>query len=280
MKLFKQLFNFYINSSIHVALSVFSLSWISLIEFEISYDASVLCFIFFSSITGYNFVKYFGIAKFHHRSLATWLKAIQLFSLFSFLILCYYTFKLNTISLFYIAGFGLITFFYAIPFLPKHLFVDSQHNLRSISGLKVYLIALVWCGVTVFLPLINNDYAINSDVFVTGIQRFIFIIVLMLPFEIRDLRYDSLKLATIPQKIGVWRTKMMGMVLLICFLLLEFLKNNVSLNYLMVLFIMTVITMLFLMVSKKEQGKYFSSFFVEGLPILWLILLLLFNYFS
>ncbi|WP_111309283.1 hypothetical protein [Confluentibacter sediminis] len=280
MKLLKQFFNFYINSSIHVALSVFSLSWISLIEFNIPYDASVLYFIFFSSITGYNFVKYFGIAKFHHRSLATSLKAIQLFSFFSFIILCYYTFQLNTISLFYIIGFGLITFFYAIPFLPKHLFVDSRQNLRSISGLKVYLIALVWCGVTVFLPLINNHYAINSDVMITGIQRFIFIIVLMLPFEIRDLQYDSLKLATIPQKIGVWQTKMMGMLLLICFFLLEFLKNNKTENYLIVLFVMTVLTMLFLMISKKEQGKYFSSFFVEGLPILWLIMLLLFNYFS
>ncbi|MGE5944993.1 MAG: hypothetical protein ACM31G_11705, partial [Flavobacteriales bacterium] len=157
MALFKQLFNFYINASIHVALSVLSLTWITLIEFIIPYDRDVLCFVFFSSITGYNFVKYFGIAKFHHRSLATWLKAIQVFSFFSFLMLCYFTLKLNTVSLLYILGFGLVTFFYAIPFLPKRFFIDNQYNLRSISGLKVYLIALVWSGVTVFLPLINNN---------------------------------------------------------------------------------------------------------------------------
>ncbi|WP_100610671.1 UbiA prenyltransferase family protein [Confluentibacter lentus] len=280
MKLLKQLFQFYINSSIHVALSVFSLSWISLIEFQISYDADVLYFIFFSSITGYNFVKYFGIAKFHHRRLAKSLKAIQVFSFFSFLMLCYFTLKLNTVSLLYILGFGLVTFFYAIPFLPKRFFIDNQYNLRSISGLKVYLIALVWSGVTVFLPLINNDHSINLDVVLTGIQRFVFIVVLMFPFEIRDLQYDSLKLGTIPQKIGVRWTKFIGVLLLVCFWILEFFKNNLILNNLIVLGVIMVITMLFLILSKKEQGPYFSSFFVEGIPILWLVILLLFNYFN
>lgn len=280
MTILKKLFDFYINSSIHVALSVFSLAWITLMEYHIPYDADVLYFIFFSSITGYNFVKYFGMAKFHHRRLARSLKAIQVFSFFSFLMLGYYILKLNTVSLLYIAGFGLVTFFYAIPFLPKRFFIDNQYNLRSISGLKVYLIALVWGGVTVFLPLINNNHSIDVDVIITGIQRFLFIIVLMLPFEIRDLQYDSLKLATIPQKIGVRWTKIIGALLLICFCFLEFFKNNVTLNYLVVLFAITVITMLFVMISQKKQGRYYSSFFVEGLPILWLIMLLFLDYFN
>lgn len=280
MTLLKQLFNFYINASIHVALSVFSLAWITLIEFNIAYDTDVLYFVFFSSITGYNFVKYFGIAKFHHRSLATSLKAIQIFSFFSFLMLCYFTLKLNAVSLLYILGFGLVTFFYAIPFLPKRFFIDNQYNLRSISGLKVYIIALVWSGVTVFLPLINNNHSIDSNAIISGVQRFMFIIVLMFPFEIRDLQYDSLKLGTIPQKIGVRWTKIIGVILLMLFWILEFFKNSVILNNLIVLGVITVITMLFLIVSKKEQGAYFSSFFVEGLPILWLVMLLLFDYFS
>ncbi|OYX24891.1 MAG: hypothetical protein B7Z06_08215 [Flavobacteriales bacterium 32-35-8] len=239
-----------------------------------------MCFVFFSSITGYNFVKYFGIAKFHHRSLATWLKAIQVFSFFSFLMLCYFTLKLNKVSLFYILGFALITFFYAMPFLPKRFFIDNHYNLRSISGLKVYLIALVWSGVTVFLPLINNHYSVDLDVVITGIQRFMFITVLMFPFEIRDLQYDSLKLGTIPQKIGVRLTKIIGVMLLMLFWMLEFFKNNLRLNNLIVLGVIMVITMLFLILSKKEQGAYFSSFFVEGIPILWLVILLLFNYFN
>ena len=38
-----------------------------------------------------------------------------------------------------------------------------------------------------------------SDTF----QRFLFVVVAILPFEIRDIQYDSLKLSTIPQQIGV-----------------------------------------------------------------------------
>jgi hypothetical protein len=277
MKVLKQLFGFYINSSIHVALSVFSLTWITLLEYSIPYDEALLFFVFFASISGYNFVKYFGIAKFHHRSLADWLKAIQVFSFLCFIFMCYYALQLHINTLFFIVGLGLVTFFYAIPFLPKHLFLDSKNNLRNIGGLKVYLIALVWAGVTVFLPIINNDYTVNADVVITGIQRFVFIVVLMLPFEIRDLMYDSLKLATIPQKIGVKQTKIIGVVLLGLFLLLEFFKEGTTVESLLVSIVISVVIGLFLLYSKKEQGKYYSSFWVEGLPVLWLFLMLLFS---
>ena len=124
MKGLRQFFDFYINSSIHVALAVVSLSWLTLLEFDF-YDYNILYFIFFSSISGYNFVKYFGLAKFHHRSLANWLKFIQVFSLLCFVLICYYAFKIQTKTLFYIVGVGLITFLYAIPFLPKR-FLDRS----------------------------------------------------------------------------------------------------------------------------------------------------------
>lgn len=277
MQVLKQFFNFYINSSIHVALAVVSLTWISLKEHGVLDDNMLLFFVFFATISGYNFVKYFGMAKFHHRRLATWLKAIQFFSFFSFLFMSYFLFKLNTKTQLYIGCFGLITFFYAIPFLPKKLFLDSYSNLRSIGGLKVYVIALVWTGVTVFLPLINNEFEIHSDVIFVAIQRFIFVIILMLPFEIRDLKYDSLKLATIPQKIGVKQTKIMGFLLLFVFFFLEFFKDEIDTIKLLILVVISVITLLFLIGAKKEQGAYYSSFWVEGLPILWFLLLLVFS---
>ncbi|MGA1226722.1 MAG: hypothetical protein ACO3VF_05680 [Tamlana sp.] len=274
--LLKQLFNFYVNSSIHVAFSVVSLTWITMMDCNINIDIDMLMFVLFSSITGYNFVKYFGVAKFHHRSLANWLKAIQIFSFFCFLLMFFYAFKLHVKTLCYIAGFGAVTFLYAIPFLPKRLFVDSKHNLRSIGGLKIYLIALVWSGVTVFLPLIESDYHVNGDIVISAIQRFMFIIVLMLPFEIRDLRYDSLKLSTVPQKIGVKQTKRIGVLLLIIFFLLEFLRDEKDALSILILMLISTLTLVLLVFSKIEQGKYYSSFWVEGVPIIWLILYIAF----
>ena len=272
----KHIFNFYLNSSIHVALSVFSLSWISLLEFGLPYDENVLYFIFYSTITSYNFIKYFGLAKFHHRRLANWLKVIQIFSLICFVLMCYYGSRLELKTVLYLGGLGVVTFLYAIPFLPKKIFVDKQHNLRSISGLKIYVIAIVWACVTVFIPLINAGYnIIDTDVILSAIQRFLLVMVLMLPFEIRDMQYDSIKLSTIPQQIGERRTKIIGVLLLIVFTFLEFFKDELSSIRISILLVITCITLLMLVFSKKNQSEFYSSFWVESIPIIWLLLLLI-----
>jgi len=260
----------------HVAVAVYACTYITLIHLGLPYDENVLYFVFYATITGYNFVKYFGIAKFHHRSLAVWLKVIQVFSLISFVFMCYYGFQLPRIVLLYCAVFGLITFFYAIPFLPKRLFIDKHHNLRSVGGLKVYLIALVWTGVTVFLPVLTHELPIHADILIMGLQRFMLVILLMLPFEIRDLKYDNLKLSTIPQKIGVEQTKRFGALFVFVVFFIEFLKNEITVNGVFVLLVMTLVLLVLVLCSKIEQHKYYSAFFVEGWPILWLILTLIF----
>ena len=275
MRILKLILDFYINSSIHVAIAVSCLSGITLIQFDISYDTNVLYFIFFATITGYNFIKYFGLAKFHHRRLANWLKTIQLFSLCCFIVLLYYSYQLNSKTLIYVFGTGIITFLYAIPFFPKRLFIDEKQNLRGIKGLKIYVIAFIWVGVTIFMPLVNNNFQINFDVIITAIQRFLFVIVLMFPFEIRDMRFDNLKLSTIPHQIGVKNTKIVGSSLLMGFFFLEFFKNETSSKSIVILALVVSATFLFLIFSKEKRTKYYSSFWVEALPILWLILMLI-----
>ena len=271
----KQLFNFYLNSSIHVALAVYALSWLTLQTFNIDYDENVLYFNFYATITGYNFVKYFGVAKFHHRSLTRRLRVIQVFSLLCFIMLCYYALLLDTRILIYVGAFAVITFLYAIPFLPKHLYMDSQQNLRSISGVKIYIIALVWSGVTVLLPLVNNKVVLSADVWILLLQQFIFVIVLMLPFEIRDLRYDSLKLSTIPQRIGMKRTKLIGVFLLILFFLLEFFKDEIDSRFTWIRLVITIITGVFLVFANEKRSKYYSSFWVESIPLFWMLIFII-----
>jgi len=275
VELLKRILNFYINSSIHVALAVYALTWITLIQFDLDYDQNVLYFVFFASITAYNFVKYFGISKFHHRSLAGRLKVIQVFSFIAFIAMSYYAFQLEIKTLLLLCVLGLITFLYAVPLIPMRYFRDSQKNLREIGGLKIYVIALVWTFTTVFLPLIDNDVTIGADEIITSVQRFLLVIVLMLPFEIRDLNYDSLKLATIPQKIGIKKTKTIGVLLLMVFFMLDYLRNELSGVSILLTLLIVFITLLFVIFSKKNQSKYYSAFWVESLPIIWLLILLM-----
>ncbi len=257
-----------------MALAVYALSWITLLVFNLPYDENILYFNFYATITGYNFVKYFGIAKWHHRSLAKWLKVIQVFSFFSFLLMLFYAFRLEPKVIVALTGLGLITFLYAIPFWPKQMYLDEHQNLRQISGLKVYIIAAVWAFTTVVLPILNNNQELETKVWITVLQNFVFVLALMIPFEIRDLKYDSIKLATIPQQIGIKKTKILGVLLLLFFLGLNVFKEEILIQFLYKEVIVAFVLMLFTLFSTKNRNKYYASFWVEALPILWLLLML------
>ncbi|WP_347174075.1 hypothetical protein [Polaribacter uvawellassae] len=267
MIILKKLLNFYLNASIHVALSVFAFVRITELYFEIENNTAFNFFMFFSTITAYNFVKYFGIAKFHHRSLTKDLKVIQVFSLCCFLLMCFFAYQLSIEILILFIPFGFLTVLYAIPFLS-----GLQKSLRTISYLKIIIVAIVWAGTTVFLPLLNADKVIDENVVLYIIQRFLIVAVLILPFDIRDIQYDAISLQTIPKKIGIKNTKKLGFVLLAFALVIEFLisTQTTSKN---IFLVFSLVTLLFLMRAKENQSKYYSSFWVESLPIIWWIIL-------
>ena len=268
MDILKKLFDFYLNASIHVALSVYCFVRITEKYFDLSYNENLNYFIFYGTITGYNFVKYFGVAKFHHRSLTKELKYIQIFSFICFLLLCYYALQLPIATLYWYLPFGALTVLYAIPFLS-----GFQKNLRNISYLKIVIVALVWAGVTVLIPLLDAQQSIEKlMVWYVLLQRFVLVAVLILPFDIRDMQFDAISLQTIPKKIGEENTKKLGFSLLMFALLLEFLiAPNTSFR---TIFLgMFLVILFFLMRASVQQSKYYSSFWVELLPILWCLLL-------
>ncbi|KGL64234.1 membrane protein [Polaribacter sp. Hel1_85] len=273
MRFLKLIFNFYLNASIHVAFSVFAFLRITEIYFELPYNENLNWFIFFGTITGYNFVKYAGVAKLHHRSLTKDLKIIQIFSFCCFLALCYFIFQISLIALFLSIPFCLLTILYAVPFLS-----GFDKNLREVSYLKIIVVALVWAGFTVLIPLVDAGKEINLNIVMFLIQRLLIVVILILPFDIRDVMYDAISLQTIPKKIGMEKTKKLGLMLLVFSLVLEYLISSldfVKTPYMIFFFLLII----FLMRAKTDQSKYYSSFWVEALPIVWWLLLLGFHNF-
>ncbi|MDG1794300.1 MAG: hypothetical protein P8H44_07110 [Flavobacteriaceae bacterium] len=265
MMLLKRLLDFYINSSLHVALAV--LSFCVLTTYELDLNSSIVLFsaVFCAAIVGYNFVKYFGLAKFYYRSLTTKLKYIQLVSALSILGLGYAFLQLQSATQMLLFFLGLITFFYAIPMGLK-----TPKNLRSIGGVKIYIIAFVWAMTTVALPILESQLSLNFEHWILIVQRTFIIIVLMLPFEIRDLDLDQIYLSTIPQKIGVRNTKIIGYALLGDALLLEFVKHQFDQNRFLIVVFLVVILILFLVKSTPKGSRYYTAFWVEAIPILTL----------
>jgi hypothetical protein len=268
MKVFKQILDFYINCSIHVALSCFALVKITDLAFNISIYKSVASFAFFGTIVGYNFVKYDALARAKKLQMKTQLKSIAILSFFALITTFFYFLKLETTTqLVSIICLGL-TLLYTLPFFP------NKKNARNFSGLKIYIVTICWVGVTLILAVLNSKIDFGNDFYIIGIQRFILIFVLILIFEIIDLKSDDLDLNTIPQKIGVPKTKILGYFLLILFLILNFLKLTSQLSFDIVIAIAILIALLF---ANPNRSKYYTSFWVESIPVFWWILIVFLN---
>lgn len=265
----KRILDFYIDSSIHVAISVYALVRITLFSYAIAFDEAVSCFAFFGTIVAYNFMKYGSTAKHYILLESSYKKIIQVFSFCCFGLLLYFTFYLSKQTLIVAFVLLFLCVLYIVPFFP------GNKNFRSIQGFKIFIVALCWAGVTVILPLLNNNIEITTQrVAFLFLQRLLLVLILMIPFEIHDLKYDEAHLGTLPQKIGIPKTKMLGYLWIVLF----FVFGVLSKMTIQVLSIITVLLFLGIVVSDKKKSEYFSSFWIESIPILWFILLLLTTY--
>ena len=270
MRFFKLIFNFYINCSIHVGLSCYALVRMTQYMFHIPEGDAVANFAFFGTIVGYNFVKYDALARAKKIQMRKELKIITLFSFCSFILVGFYFFQLERVTQIVAIAFLSITLLYTLPFFP------NKKNARNWAGVKIYIVALCWVGVTLGLPILDSEIPVTPDFYLKFVQRFILIFVLVLIFEIIDLAYDDPHLKTVPQQIGVKHTKILGSILLIPFYFLEFFKSNLDKNQLIVNLILVLMISLFLIFANEKRSKYYTSFCVESIPIVWWLLLLLF----
>ena len=263
--IFIKFFNFYIFSNIHVSFATFFLVKITLNNVGIS-ENKTAWFVFFSTLLSYNAIRFLRIGE-----IDTWynlwlkqnkknLYAVSLFSLFA---LIHLSFQLRLKALLVLIPFALATLFYVFPI--------KKYSLRKVAGLKLFLIAFSWAGITVLFPLVQNYIQLRTEDWLSFFQRFLFIIVITIPFDIRDITYDISNLKTLPQQIGSYKSKILGTVLLLFFVVLELLKpgNEHLFNTILISFF----SGLLLWFASQKQSKYYSAFLVESLPIIWWIIL-------
>jgi hypothetical protein len=108
-------------------------------------------------------------------------------------------------SLFLLAGTGFIVAFYAVP-IPL-----LNKSLRQLSGMKNAWIVVVW-GVLLIIPLVNREKTID---WIDVIHVMVLAFVQIIPFDIRDVPYDSPEMKTFPQIFGIRNARMLATVLLL-----------------------------------------------------------------
>jgi hypothetical protein len=262
MKWLKRIFDFYLDASIHVAFAIYALLQITFRTLNISYDYHLSFFIFFGSISCYNFIKYGVEAEKYILVANQYHKGIQFLSFITLCFALYHGYFLNFEVWAGVAGLIFLTGLYALPVLPK------SKNLRSWGGLKIFVVALVWAGATVLLPVLSA-HQITWDIGVETFQRFVLILILLIPFEIRDLAYDKVELRTLPQRYGVTKTKILGGFATLVFFFSTFLIDELCSEGLVLKGILFLILGSMIFSTKRNQSKYFASFWVESIPIFW-----------
>lgn len=268
MTILKRLLDFYINSSIHVALAVYAMVRLTGYMFGIKDIHPSSLFAFFGTIVAYNFVKYDALARRHKLQVRTELKLIVALSFVSFLAAVYFFVQLSQTTKITAFIFLILTMLYTLPFFP------NKKNARNWAGVKIYMVALCWVGITLFLPVVNAGISIDGNMLIIAVQRFILVFVLILIFEIVDLKIDDLNLRTVPQQIGVEKTKIIGSVLLLIFILLCFFQIGFSFPSLFVRSGVVFTILLFLLFAHEDKSKYYSGFWVEAIPVLWWVLVM------
>ncbi len=273
MKWRKHIFDFYLDASIHVAFAVYALLQISFHTLNISPNYHLSFFVFFGSISCYNFIKYGVEAEKYILVANEYHKGIQFLSLIAVAFALYHGYFLSLNVWMGIIGFVFLTGLYALPVLPK------AKNLRSWGGLKIFVVALVWAGVTVLLPVFSSNKIVSWDIGIEIFQRFVFVFVLLIPFEIRDLAYDKAELKTLPQRYGVTKTKIFAGFAILLFFFSTFLKDEIGIEELILKGILFLLLGSMIYFTKRNQSKYFASFWVEAIPIFWFTMSIVMEHF-
>jgi hypothetical protein len=91
--------------------------------------------------------------------------------------------------------------------------------------------------------------------------------------------YDSDTLGTLPQKFGIKRTKNLGYFILVLILILEGFKDEITTAFSISLIVMLILTGIYVWKSKRNQSIYYSAFWVEAIPIFWVVGLLILKYY-
>jgi hypothetical protein len=259
----------YLNGSIHVSLAVFALVQMTFYFCHLPFDAVVSVLAFSGTLFSYNFIKYAEVVYRHKNPFTLRLKVIIAMSLVALVVGVISFFLLNLKAQLVTIGLLVLAVLYAIP-------VSSNvSNLRNLAGLKVYIVCLCWATVTLIVPVMNADIPITWDIVIKFTQRFILVFILIGIFEVVDLQYDDKYLKTLPQMLGITNTKYLLALLLIPFYVIEFFKVGYQPIQAWNNLLIVLLTLFFIIYASPKRTKFFTLFWVESVPIVWWLIVVI-----
>lgn len=260
MKKFHPFLLFLINSNIFVSFCVLSLALSS--EFILGYsNLKVAQFVFFATILTYNFQRIVRVRRLEKHPKSDWIQEheflIYVIMIIAASISLYRFLDFKTSTKIAIIFSGVLSFLY--PFW-----------LRKIPFSKIFIIALVWTISTMLLLILENNIIVNSNITLHLFVRFLFVVAICIPFDIRDLKIDSKKLKTIPIIFGVAKAKLIcffSLFSIIIISIFQFLNDNSRVHFLIAIILSCIVSLILINKSDEKQNDFFFSLWIESLSI-------------
>ena len=178
---------------------------------------------------------------------------------------------------------GILTLSYSMPLIKRH---GKLVRMREITYLKVFTVALGWTLITVVVPLLEVLHEISTEaMLIIFLRRFLFIYVITIPFEIRDMererRFGNISL---PMLYGVKVMKITGLIILFLFCILSAVHEKYFMfdlagrkTFFIPLMISAIAAAWLVVFASDRKSNWYFKFWTDGTMILQFLLLLLFN---
>lgn len=156
---------------------------------------------------------------------------------------------------------GLIALGYVIP-VGK-----SGKRLRDLHFLKIFLIAVVWAWITVWLPAAEAGRGFERSVLLMALERAAFIFAITLPFDVRDLMIDRhAHVKTLPSVMGIPLTVALSLFLLLLMMIFAGM-NHYPPGVMTALGISAALSAGLAALSYKIEHDYYFSGLLDGMMI-------------
>lgn len=276
----KTLYKSLVYSNLWVGLAVASLAFITMANLS-RVNVPFLAFITCSTVFAYNYMRLVQVNEYDQYdrlSFKFWIAShrveVWLFTLtFGVLALHFFGEIYERKMIWLLILPGLVSLLYPLSF--KNAF-SGFTSLRSVPGLKMFLISATWSYVTVLVPVLLYGVFSTEDV-IEFFLRTLFVLGLVIPFDIRDMEMDDPGMRTIPQVLGAERARQLAMFFLTLYqlwLFIRLLVFDASLPFTLALFIGVEIGYWLIRYAHRKHSEAYFSFWIEGVPVFCAVFLI------
>ena len=277
---FKKITNFALFSSIFIASCAVALCMQTSIALRLPLNTVCFyCFVFGATLAQYNLhylVKTKAVPN--SQRLAWSLKnkkthKILFVTGIILIIISFFSFRLHHFII--LAIMGAISVLYSYPVIP----IGNKKRIKDYGYLKIITLALLWTLVTVWFPAVNESF--NSTLFLFVImKRFVFMFVLCLVFDIRDIEIDGKEnINTVAVILGRKNSYVLAYITLFFFMVLSLVQNfyYADNKELFALLVSAILTYFMIEVSKKNNSDIIYLAGIDGMMLFQPALVYLFS---